>query len=186
MGSVSVVLIVQASAAKSLKCLVNLRDQLSAGFAYSQEDSAGHLVPVHPCFLSATANSGPFGAGHYLSSARLAYGGKSGRHDYDGELYAFGPVQTPDGIPVGPDPDTGFVRYSTGNGMGPATRPLNGYVYKGGFEDLEGSELDIMRRDEQLQLDIFKCPSDVGFDSSKDGGGLYGHGVYTGMAEWHS
>jgi prepilin-type N-terminal cleavage/methylation domain-containing protein/prepilin-type processing-associated H-X9-DG protein len=173
-------------AAKSLKCLANLRDQLSAGVAYAQEDRGEHLVPVHPRFLSAPASNGPFYAGNYLVSARLAYGGKSGRHDYDGEVHAFGPVQTPDGISVGQDPRTGFVRYSTGNGMGPASRPLNRYIYRGGLQDLQGSALSIMRGDEQLQLDAFKCPSDVGFDSSKDGGGPYGHGVYMGIAEWHS
>ena len=173
-------------AAKSLKCLANLRDQLNACVAYAQEDRTEQLVPVHPRFLSAPASIGPFYAGSYLVSARLAYGGKSGRHDYEGEIHALGPVQTPDGISVGPDPGTGYARYSTGNGVGPATRPLNRYLYKSGFQDLQGSELSIMRGDEQLQLDAFKCPSDVGYESGKDGGGPYGHGVYMGIAEWHS
>ena len=145
--------------AKKAKCLANLRDQMTAAYLYAGEDPSEMLIGVHPRFTTAPA-SGPFGRGRYISVARRAYGGKSGLHDYE--------EGDPDGAYLGFDPETGSARYSTGNRMGPATRPLNRYLYKRGFQDLEGSDADVMRGDEQLQLDTFRCPSDVGYESGKD------------------
>ena len=163
--------------AKSAKCQANLRDQLSAGYAYAQEDPAENLVPLHARFLTAPSNGGLFASGQYLSAARKAYGGRSGRHDYR--------EVTSGGASVGPDPETEYGRYSTGNRMGPATRPLNKYIYKGSMQDLYGQDLPELRRDEILEFDAFKCPSDIGYVSGKDGGGSSGNGIYMGMLVWH-
>ena len=37
--------------AKKSKCLANLRDQISAGFAYAAEDEGERLIGVHPRFM---------------------------------------------------------------------------------------------------------------------------------------
>lgn len=162
--------------AKSSKCVANLRDQISASFAYAQEDPSEYLVPLHARFLTAEDNPPPWTSGQYLSAARKAYGGKSGRHDYQ-EVYHGGPA--------GFDPVTGYARYSTGNRMGPATRPLNKYIYKGDMQDLSDRLLEEMQRDEELEFDAFKCPTDTGYVSGEDGGGRDGYGLYMGMEIWH-
>ena len=162
--------------AKSAKCLANLRDQMSAGYAYAAEDTSEYLIPIHARFIDALGGlGGDWGSGKYVSAARRAYGGKSGLHDYEEVLTGGAPT----------DPETGYARYSTGNRMGPATRPLNKYIYKGDMQDLYGHELEEMRRDERLEFDAFKCPSDVGYISGDDGGGDTGNGLYMGLSIWH-
>lgn len=165
--------------AKSAKCLANLRDQMSAGYAYASEDSSEFLIPLHGRFLEVISSDpgGPWGSGKYVSAARRAYGGKSGLHDYE--------EVTGVGQSAGLDPTTGYARYSTGNRMGPATRPMNRYLYKGGMQDLYGQEIEQMESDEHLDFDTFKCPSDVGYISGDDGGGDTGNGLYMGLSIWH-
>ncbi len=121
--------------AKSAKCLANLRDQASMGWTYAQEDPGENLVPVHPRFtgwVDGFEVPSPEGSAEstaeYLSAVRRAYGGKSGRHDYEEEV-ASGPW--PSGTVVG--------RYATANLMGPATRPMNQYAFKGGVQNRYGS-----------------------------------------------
>lgn len=162
--------------AKSAKCLANLRDQLSAGYAYAQEDPSEYLIPLHARFLTAPGGT-VFTSGQYLSAARKAYGGRSGRHDYQ-EVTSGGGL-------AGFDPITGYARYSTGNRMGPATRPLNKYIYKGGMQDLYDQDIQTMQSDENLEFDAFKCPSDIGYVSGEDGAGELGNGIYMGMLVWH-
>ncbi len=161
--------------AKSAKCLANLRDQLNAGYAYAQEDPSEYLIPLHARFLTAPGG-GVWTSGQYLSAGRKAYGGKSGLHDYE---------EVTIGGSAGLDPETGYARYSTGNRMGPATRPLNQYIYKGGMQELYGQDIQQMQSDEHLEFDVFKCPSDIGFVSGKDGAGATGNGIYMGMGVWH-
>ncbi|MCH8968715.1 MAG: prepilin-type N-terminal cleavage/methylation domain-containing protein [Planctomycetes bacterium] len=161
--------------AKSAKCIANLRDQLSAGYSYAQDDPSEYLVPLHARFLTAPGGI-DWTSGKYLSAARKAYGGKSGKHDYQ--------EVTSSGL-GGFDPITGYARYSTGNRMGPTTRPLNQYIYKGGMQELYGQDIQAMQSDERLEFDAFKCPSDVGFVSGKDGAGATGNGIYMGMYIWH-
>ena len=165
--------------AKSAKCLANLRDQASAGFAYAQDDPGENLIPIHPRFTGYVGGveavpfpdctGCPDSSAEYLSAARRAYGGKSGLSDYE-EV-----VEAPWG-----GGGTIMGRYSTANLMGPATRPLNLYVYPAGFQDRYGFSDEEMRRDEQLGLDVFKCPSDVGYQAALDGsaGAYLGMGVY--------
>lgn len=159
--------------AKSAKCLANLRDQAAAGFAYAQEDPAENLIPVHPRFTGwvdgfqgIIAVNTPQSSGQYLSAARRAYGGKSGLADYE-DIVASGPWP----------PGTVLGRYSTGNLMGPATRPMNNYIFKGAIQNRYGESEEEMRRDERLDFDVFKCPSDIGYKSGLDGE----DGAYLGM-----
>ena len=163
--------------AKKAKCLANLRDQMAAGYLYAAEDPSEMLIGVHPRFLDLPEGvPGPFGRGRYVSASRRAYGGKSGLHDYE--------EGGPTGGSVGFDPETGYGRYSTGNRMGPATRPMNKYLYSSSFAD-RGDILEDMRRDERLDLDTFKCPSDVGFVSGEDGGDFNGRGIYMSQDLYH-
>ncbi len=160
---------------KAGKCLANLRDQASAGFAYAQDDPGENLVPVHPRYtgdvegqIGFIATSGEESSGEYLSAARRAYGGKSGAADYLELVEA----------PWGSGTVTG--RYSTMNLMGPATRPLNRYIYKQGIADRYGQSEAEMRQDERLDFDAFKCPSDKGYMSGDDGvdGAYMGMGIH--------
>ncbi len=163
--------------AKKAKCLANLRDQMAAAYSYANEDPAENLIGVHPRFdVLPEGVNGPFGRGRYLSASRRAYGGKSGLHDYqEGD-------ET--GGYAGFDPETGYGRFSTGNRMGPATRPMNKYLYLSSFAE-RGEDIEELKRDERLDLDTFKCPSDVGYDSSVDGGDFQGRGIYMSQDLYH-
>ncbi len=163
--------------AKKAKCLANLRDQMAAAYSYANEDPSEMLIGVHPRFDGLPKGvNGPFGRGRYLSASRRAYGGKSGLHDYqEGD-------ET--GGYTGFDPETGYGRYSTGNRMGPATRPMNKYLYLSSFAE-RGEDIEELKRDERLDLDTFKCPSDVGYDSGEDGGDFQGRGIYLSQDLYH-
>ncbi len=167
--------------AKSLKCLANLRAQMQAAVSYAQEDASDMLIPLNQRYLSADDNAIAFGGRNYVGSARMAYGGKSGLHDYDGEQRGYFNGTSPTGY----DPQTGYGRYSTGNRMGPATRPMNDYLFRTGFNDRSTLDITDMVLDEQLSMAVFRCPSDLGFDSGRDGGGVHGSGIYVGQSEWH-
>ena len=127
--------------AKSMKCMGNLHDIGSAGFSYAAGDPSEMLIPAHP---NVTLNN----TSRYLSGARRCFGGKSGSSDYADGFFATG-YDNNDGMHVG---------------FGPPTRPLNQHLFKGAMADRWGQEDEDRRRDEELVLDVFKCPSDVGFE----------------------
>jgi prepilin-type N-terminal cleavage/methylation domain-containing protein len=151
--------------AKQLKCLANLKDMAAAGTAYSQDDPSGWLIPLHPRYTEASnfdddANR----RGKYVSAARHSFGGKSGSHDFEEDLGAGGGGLWSGEI-VG--------RYSTRNHMGPATRPLNRYIYRDNIQDRYGLTEDETRKDEQLSFETFRCPSDTGFREVPGSRGVY-------------
>ncbi len=164
--------------AKKAKCLANLRDQMAAAYSYAADDPSEMLIGVHPRFdeVPEDVPDLAFGRGRYLSASRRAYGGKSGLHDYreGDELGGY----------EGFDPVTGYARYSTGNRMGPATRPMNKYLYSSSFAD-RGDAIEDLRRDERIELDTFKCPSDVGYVSGEDGGDYQSRGIYMSQDLYH-
>jgi prepilin-type N-terminal cleavage/methylation domain-containing protein/prepilin-type processing-associated H-X9-DG protein len=127
--------------AKMAKCLANLRDTGTAGFAYSSEDSSGMIIPVH---ANATLYNEP-NPERYIAGSRHAWGGKSGVIDYAGGFYATG----------GEELDV--------VGFGPATRPMNQYLY-GSIVDRTDLDYEERRLDEKLEFNAFKCPSDIGFE----------------------
>ncbi len=139
--------------AKSAKCLANLKDMMTASTGYAMEDSSEYLIPVIPTLATTD----------YLSASRRGFGGKSGLHEFKGEF---------------PEHPTWygelFGMWSTKNGFGPGKRPLNRYLYSKSMNDLsylEIEEMDLVEAeaDEKLEFDTFKCPSDVGYQSGKDG-----------------
>jgi hypothetical protein len=85
------------------------------------------------------------GRGRFVGA--YEWGGKSGI----GKLDGFG----------GRDPDKA---YGTAAGFGPATRPMNDILYKGGFKDNLNPQYNRpgALADTKLDLDLFKCPGDDG------------------------
>ncbi len=140
---------------KISRCLANLRDQVNAGYAYANEDPSEFILPVHSRYTQALANRGT-----WLNAGRRAYGGKSGNREYFDEdaQNAWNPKLLEG-------------RYSTENGMGPASRPLNRFLFKGQLTDrlASGQGYDEMREDEKLDMPVFNCPSDTGYNSAVDG-----------------
>lgn len=163
--------------AKSSKCLANLHDIMSASIAFSTDDDRGFLVPIVPHVdwygeLDGPEVDLPGDLGDQRSALRRAFGGKSGRHQFAQYMGLGG---------------SGFGMWSTANGFGPARRPLNRILYKTLPKDwtdaellavLSGSDLVEAKQQENIEYEVFKCPSDVGVDIAKDGPGevIFGYG----------
>ncbi|MCH7527103.1 MAG: hypothetical protein IID39_06685, partial [Planctomycetes bacterium] len=109
-----------------------------ASLTYAAEDRNEQCIPVHGSF----GNPARWGIGAY------EWGGRSGQ-----------------GEPLfGNDPVESF--WGTANGRGPGTRPLNDVLYKGGLRDYQNNRGRRNRNwinDTQLDLDIYRCPSDRGY-----------------------
>ncbi len=150
--------------AKSAKCLANLRDIMSSSVAYSTSDTSEYLIPVIATLYD----------GDYLSASRRGFGGKSGLHEFHGDF------------PEHADSwhDGNFGMWSTKNGFGPGKRPLNQYLFRQSmpnrnYTEIEAMDLTEARRDEKLDFEVFKCPSDVGYQPGKDGNDevIFGYGI---------
>ena len=149
--------------AKSAKCLANLKDMAAASIGYANSDPSGYLVPIPPHISSEDK----------VSALRRAFGGKSGEHHFDTADF--------------PDEPTWYGEqygmWSTKNGLGPGERPLNRYLFKAAVparscQQIEELPDDIAFAEEKLNYDVFKCPSDVGYESGRDGSGdiIFGYG----------
>lgn len=122
---------------KELRCLHNLGRIASATAIYSAADSNEQSIPVHSEFEN--GNFPPFG--------EIEWGGKSGNFEY---------ADIAQHIP----------RWGTAVGRGPGTRPLNKIIYKQGFPDFRntpGMDNENWIADSLLDLDVFRCPSDIGY-----------------------
>ena len=153
--------------AKSARCVANLKDQMTASTGYAMEDSSEYLIPVIPTLASA----------FYLSASRRAYGGKSGLHKFNGE---FPEHASSDSWHQSGD----YGIWSTKNGFGPAKRPLNRYMFSQSmidrsYEDIVNMDMAEAEAEEKLEFDSFKCPSDIGYQSGKDGTDtvIFGYGI---------
>jgi prepilin-type N-terminal cleavage/methylation domain-containing protein len=123
--------------AKLVACSANLKGVATGSLTYAAGDRSEMAIPVHP--LNGIVQGA---VGSY------EYGGKSGL----GEPQA------------GNDPTTSV--YGTAFGRGPATRPLNSVIYKGGFTNFRNNPGDNQinwLNDSNLDLGIYKCPSDKGY-----------------------
>ncbi|MFH0981771.1 MAG: hypothetical protein V2A79_09550 [Planctomycetota bacterium] len=157
-GTASVILfalVVVASASRGTRehdrlteCQANLRAIGQASLVYAAEDPGELMIPV------------PVWQVLYDASGAIEWGGKSGR----GQSYVPG--------------DPAMSIFGTAAYRGPAHRPLNFYLYKGGFVDYKpiegeanpGPGNENYLHDTQLDLDIYRCPSDTGYAG---GGFLY-------------
>ncbi len=134
--------------AKAAACIAGLKGIATASVTYSADDAQENAVPVH-----AIADYGveqEIASDSVLPTLRMCYGGKSGAGKW---------IMS-----------TGF--WGTGYGRGPASRPLNNTLYKGGLVDYAAEPYgnytgsDAMEKwedDTKMKLDLFRCPSDTGY-----------------------
>jgi len=138
--------------AKDATCYASLKGIATSSITYAADDATEASVPIH------FSEANEFGDADFIGA--YEYGGKSGQ-----------------GEPEDPtDPITS--RWGTSKGKGPATRPLNRYIYKAGFKDYgedPGPDQINWLNDAQLELEMFQCKSDSGYQGLhyvtwKDGG----------------
>lgn len=129
--------------AKQVVCLDHLRAIGTATAAFTSTHVKETTLPVHPLFYAQNPRNPTF-IGAY------EWGGKSGIGR--------------DSFLTGTPGDPLNSKYGTKAGFGPATRPLNEFLYKHGFRDhltptfnSQGATLDT-----RLQLDAYRCPADNG------------------------
>ena len=130
---------------KQAKCLDNLARIGVANTIHAATTSGEPALPVHPAFFD-QYESGNIWVGPY------EWGGKSGI----GET----------GFVTGTPGDPVNSRYGTQAGFGPATRSLNAILYQQSFSDYTedpGEGNANWLADTQLELDVYRCPSDVGY-----------------------
>ncbi len=123
-------------------CLDRLRAIGVASALYSNEDPSSMAIPVHPLqYAQDPANPTYIGA--------YEWGGKSG-------------IGRPGFADRG---GSGVLssKYGTAAGFGPASRPLNNYMYPHGFLDSSDPyDRNGAERDTLLTLDAYRCPADDG------------------------
>lgn len=128
--------------AKQNACMSGLKNIATSSRVYEADDPSGWGIPVHPLQFRQDPSHPTF-VGAY------EWGGKSG-------------IGSP-GFAEQGGRSSLSSKYGTAAGFGPATRPMNDILYKGGFKDNQtpwnrkGAE-----RDATLDLAIFKCPADNG------------------------
>lgn len=123
--------------ARTVACTAGLRGISSAGLIYAGADPGENLVPVHRLYALVPGDIGAYD-----------WGGKSG-------------IGEPS---VGTDASSSI--WGTQNGRGPGTRPLNDVLFKSGFPDTQnvpGPNQVNWLHDAQLDLAIYRCPSDRGY-----------------------
>jgi hypothetical protein len=127
---------------KNAVCLAGLRGIATGSNVYAADDPTEAAVPVHHLATDPFSHHTPdFYRRDVLT---FCYGGKSGRGS---EL-------------INP------MFWGTALDKGPATRPLNKFLYKEGFADYKsdpGPAQENWRSDERLDLSLFMCPSDDGW-----------------------
>lgn len=136
--------------AKQSTCLSNLKNIATSSRVYEADDPNGWGIPVHPMpFQQESAT--PIFVGVY------EWGGKSGV-GFSSEWQGMpAPATRYAGTPLG-------SKYGTAAGFGPATRPMNEILYRGGFKDHTVPQFDRRgaEQDAKLDLPLFRCPADDG------------------------
>jgi hypothetical protein len=125
--------------AKIAVCTANLKGMSTAALTYSSDDRTEASLPVHQGVVNpSNSDEGRRALAFY------GYGGKAGRGEFLN--------------------DTRF--WGTFRGKGPATRPLNKFLFKDGFVDYSrnpGPGQKNWKNDEKLDLPNYRCPSDTGY-----------------------
>ena len=126
--------------AKQNTCLSRIKNIGTSSRVYEADDPQGWGIPAHPGQFKQPANEPTF-VGAY------EWGGKSGI-GWDDWAGPKNPLNS---------------KYGTKAGFGPATRPMNDILYKGGFKDNNAPYNRVgATQDTQLELDLFLCPGDDG------------------------
>ncbi|MCP4594638.1 MAG: prepilin-type N-terminal cleavage/methylation domain-containing protein [bacterium] len=131
--------------AKLATCLASVTGLSKASLTYAADDPGENMVPVPDLTMLARASGG------------IEWGGKSG----------IGQLRTKN--------DNGTSLFGTQAYRGPAHRPLNFSLFKGGFKDWNpptgspdpGPGNIHFKDDTKIDLPIYRCPSDTGFASGK-------------------
>ena len=127
--------------AKVTLCIANLKGIGSASLTYATDDATEAAVPVQWTQFAVDKK-------FTTRVGASAWGGKSGRGS--------GTTQTD------------RMWWGTKNDRGPAHRPMNSFIYKDGFVDYKnnpGPQRRNWKSDEELDLGVFRCPSDTGWTS---------------------
>jgi len=135
--------------AKQNTCLSRIKGIATSSRVYETDDPNGWGIPAHG---SLGVGEGDMSWPELASRGRFVgayeFGGKSGigRDDF-----------------MGPENPINSA-YGTKAGFGPATRPMNDILYKGGFTDNNFPRFNrtAALKDTELELDLFKCPGDDG------------------------
>ncbi len=127
--------------AKRSVCLSHIKGVGTSSRVYAAEERGGWSIPIHPLTFDQDPDEPTF-IGAY------EWGGKSG-------------VGYIDYCPGG---QTSIItsKYGTKCGFGPASRPLNDILFKGGFADWRNGPVEEQVRDTTLKLEDFRCPGDDG------------------------
>lgn len=129
---------------KDTVCLQNLSRIAQASIIYASQDPDEQAIPVHPVLSQSTADA------FRTNITTLTYGGKSGRGRWHYNPHYWGTLI----------------------GRGPASRPMNQILYKGGFPNFAPPPYgdyvyaDLVERataDGNLDLSVYQCPSDSGY-----------------------
>ena len=132
--------------AKQSACLAHIKNIATSSRVYEADDESGWGIPVHPLQYRQTSADPTF-IGAY------EWGGKSG-------------IGNPGHIEGPAEGEYAWItsKFGTKAGFGPASRPMNVILYKGGFKDNLAPEFERLgaEQDTTLDLDLFKCPADVG------------------------
>ena len=159
--------------AKKAKCLANQKDIAVSMNAYSAEDANEHLIPVHwrgLDWLDAPEIPGPGGGGGWLTFVgQNEWGGRGGKID---------------AIANQDDPEWVY-QFTAAWNFGPGGRPLNQLIYKD-IQSATGNwawnadtrravsfDEDAARRDAQVDMSAYHCPSDVGWPSPQSGSSVH-------------
>jgi prepilin-type N-terminal cleavage/methylation domain-containing protein len=160
--------------AKNAKCLANLRDLGSGAFSYATEDERGYLIPIHWRAIGALfgqEGSAPGGGNCVYLQGDIQWGGKGGNPTL---------FNADNGAQCG-----NKWAFTHAYEYGPGDRPLNKILFKnpanagwpsytenstgGGNPNENDVNLDAAILDSEVDMDVFKCPSDIGWESGKAG-----------------
>ncbi len=155
--------------AKKIQCLTAEKDLANASHSYSTSDSAEALIPVSPAASFGIPADGATSNKNFVSASRRCFGGKGG---------ASVALESMVSYLISPGINNGL--FNTRGGFGPGMRPLNAYLYKTGFKQYANLAEAVAETpaqdaaDSKLELNYFRCPSDVGYQDGKDGkGGIF-------------
>lgn len=135
--------------AKQNTCLSRIKGIATSSRVYEADDPSGWGIPVHASY-GRKDTSDPLSWPSLVAKDRFVgayeWGGKSGigRDDFTG---AASPINS---------------AYGTKAGFGPATRPMNDILYKGGFTAHDPRDRKGLEADTKLDLGLFQCPGDDG------------------------
>ncbi|HEY3242794.1 MAG TPA: prepilin-type N-terminal cleavage/methylation domain-containing protein [Phycisphaerae bacterium] len=148
--------------AKQTVCLTNLGNLGRGSTVYANGDSSENLIPFpgkEPATMCGPTS--PPGSGDLDPASGsvgvIEFGGKAGIGETAGPGGATDPGMFDESI------------WGTKKGRGPAQRPMNSVIYKGGFADHRpasfGGDDSMGGRfsDTQLKIDLFRCPGDDGY-----------------------